>query len=182
MATFKDSNGKEWQIKLDAPKIRNVRSVTCDHDETECRHRPGVDKQCTGVDLAALDGKAYQRMTEDFCLLGDVVWLLVEDQAVAAGVSDVQFGEALVGDAIDGATAAMLAGIADFFPQGRRTLMKAVAEKSDAMRELGTAKALARIEDPALSARIAAALEKQLDEEIERALTRLNNVTAGPAL
>lgn len=68
MATFKDRNGKPWTIDLDAYLIRDVR------------------KACDGLDLAALNGEAYDKLDADPVLLVDVLWILCASQANAASI------------------------------------------------------------------------------------------------
>jgi hypothetical protein len=176
MPEFKDNNGKPWSIVLDAPTIFGVRRDTCDREG--CKHKAG---DCAGVDLAGPDGVAYESLAADPCLLVNVLWLLCKKQAAEAGVDEPQFASGLTGDAIDQATAAMLAGIADFFPPAKRALILAVIAKNNKMREMGMAKALAKIDDPDLEARAIAAVEAEMDVAIESALTRLSSATNTPA-
>jgi hypothetical protein len=162
VAQFKDANGKPWSISLDAPTIRKVRN------------------ELDGLDLADGDGAALDRMAADPCLLVDCLWLLCQEQAEKAGVQPEQFARGLIGDAIDSATAAMLESIADFFPTQRRTLLRAIRDKNAKLRELGVMKAMQRINDPDLEARILADMEAEMDATIERSLTRLKSVTNSP--
>lgn len=165
MATFRDSNGKEWVVCLDAPTIRAVRQ--------ECK-----------LDLADLEGKAYGRMVDDPVLLVDVLWIICRRQAQEAGVTDEQFGRALIGDAIERATAAMLESIADFFPRDQRELLLATAAANAKIRHTGISRAMAKINDPDLESQIVAALEQRMSDEIRdvlQQLTRSSSATVSPA-
>ncbi len=163
MASFKDKNGKEWHLALDAPMIRTIR------------------KECEGIDLGDPQGKAYDRMVADPVLLVDVLWVLCREQASAAGVTDVQFGRALIGDTIEAATDAMLEVIADFFPPQSRALLQAMAAKSAKVRAMGMERALAKINDPALEENLLKLLDERMDAEVSGALTRLSAATSSPA-
>src|SRR4051794_19389503 len=110
MSTFKDTASREWILRLDAPTIATV------------RERPGID-------LAGLDGRAYERMNEDPVLLVQVLWELCQEQAQKIPLSFEQFADGLVGDVLDVATAALLDAIAFFFPSQKRTLVQAIAAK-----------------------------------------------------
>jgi len=158
MATFKDTNGRSWTLSLDGPKIKRIRDAC-------------------GIDLGAIDGKAYERMDADPTLLVDVLWLLCEKEAKEAGVTDEQFGMALVGDAIDEATEAVLDAITDFFPKRRRELLKALAAQNKATSNAAMNSLMAKIGDPELVKKIQATMEANLDAEIKRVLTQLSPAT-----
>jgi hypothetical protein len=99
MPTFR-AGGREWLLKLDAPKIREVR------------------QQFDGLDLADTDRSmsAYDRCAADPVLLVDVLYVLCRQAVQDAGLTDRQFGEALVGPAIADATTALVEAYADFSP------------------------------------------------------------------
>lgn len=159
MPAFKDTNGREWILKLDAPKIRAVR-------------------QELSVDLAGIDGKAFHQLADDEVLLVDALWILCREQA--NGTTSDQFGAALVGDPIEAATDALLAAILDFFPNRKRTLLKTLASKNAKVRELAMQQALEEINDPELEAKILAAQKASIQEGIAKALMRLNSAIASP--
>ncbi len=156
MATFNDKNGKTWIVALDAPTIRAVR------------------RECL-VDLAGLDGAAYESLVNDPVLLVDALWVICREQALRDGVTDVQFGRALVGDAIEAATSAMLESIADFFPGTKKELLVAIAAKNAKLREIGVASALAKLNDPELEATIIASMEAEMDQAIRDQLKKPKN-------
>jgi hypothetical protein len=151
MPTFKDTHGKEWLVKLDGPKIRDVRKA-CD------------------VDLGSLDGEAFSRLDRDPVLLVDVLWILCRGQN--NGVTDVEFGEALVGDPIEAATTALIDAVTDFFPTRKRLLLRSLADKQAAVTAKGTELALAKINDPALENRLLQAAEAKMTRELETLLSQ----------
>ena len=86
--------------------------------------------------------------------LVDILWVCVEEEAKAAGVTDEQFGRSLAGDSIETATAAFLDELVDFFPGARRLFLKKavdLARKYTAETKDVLAKAL---EDPELTRRV----------------------------
>ena len=155
MAAFKDSNGRDWILRLNVGTIRAIRD----------KHK---------VNLATLDGTAYDQLEGDPELLVDVLWSLCAAQATVANVTEVQFGEAMIGDAIENATAAMLEAIGDFFPSRKRQMVQTLAQKTRAMRELGLQKAMAKLEDPALVEKVSAAMDARLERDVNEALDELN--------
>lgn len=161
MATFKDTNGKTWTIDLDAYKIRDVR-------------------KSLDLNLAALDGDAYDRLDSDTELLVNTLWLLCREQAEKANITDESFAPLIVGDVIKHATNAMLAAIADFFPSHKRELLRAMVAKGTKVREIGMTRALAKINDPSLETEAIAAMEAEMDAELQRALTRFRAASSTP--
>lgn len=160
MPVFKDQTNREWVLRLDAPKIAAVR------------------RDC-GVDLAALDGTAIERLRDDPVLLVNSLWVLCRSQA-GAGTSDQMFGESLVGDAIDRATDALIEAIADFFPTRRKEMLLKLAAQQKETREQALADAVERLTDPALQTRVKTAMKQAADAEIDSLLTRLSSATASP--
>ena len=117
MHIFTDNKGRKWDIVLNVNQMKRVRAVL------------GIDL----VNVITLDAKGevkvdlIDRIANDPCLLVDILCVLTEKQAASLGVSDVQFGESLAGDAIEDATKAFLDELVDFFPGAKRLfLQKAV--------------------------------------------------------
>ena len=110
MRTFKDCEGRTWSVTLNVLQMKRIRANL------------GVDL----VNVIALDsgGKVkvdlVDRIANDPCLLVDILWVCVEEEAKAAGVTDEQFGRSLAGDAIEDATRAFLDELVDFFPGAKR--------------------------------------------------------------
>ena len=154
MPAFKDANGKEWLIAIDGPKIRHVRKEV-------------------GVDLAATDGSASDRLYNDPVALVDSLWVICRAQANTAGITSDQFGAALVGDPIDDATKALIDAINDFFPNRRRAAMKALTARMTETREAGMEDALATLLDPTLRDQIRGAMKVKAQTEIQKLLSEL---------
>lgn len=158
MPVFKAA-GKEWKVTLDAPTIKELR--------TECE-----------VDFGAVDGKVFERMEADPVLLVNVLWVICRSQA--NGMTDRQFGEALVGDPIEHATKALNQAWLDFFPTGKRSLLLSLSEKQAALTDKAMALALAKINDPATEERLMAAAEQRMTLDLEAALTQLSGAKSSP--
>jgi hypothetical protein len=178
---FTDANGKTWVVRLDAPTIADVRAETCSLEK--CNHRPKAIQDggqvCDGIDLAELEGRVANELENDPVKLVNVLWLVCREQAVKDSISDQQFGRALVGDPIGHATKALTDAITDFFPSGKRTLLRSLVEKQGEIRDKGTALALAKINNPELEAQLLKAMEAKMDAEIANMLTQLSSATAG---
>lgn len=129
MKSFKDTAGRNWQVAINVGSIKRVR------DQAE-------------IDLTTvLDPKAnlLERLSNDPVLLVDVLWILVAPQAEKLGVSDEQFGEGLGGDALEAATTAFLEALADFFPSGRRRVLRDLIAKMGDLQQKASAAASQRL-------------------------------------
>ncbi len=180
MASFKDTNGKLWTVLIDAPTIMEVRSATCSKPASTCRHRQGAE--CDGLDLAATDGQAWLRMLDNEVLLIETLFVVLTDQAREAGVEYKAFARGVTGDVLGFASNALLEAITDFFPKEKRELLKATMDQETGVRKLGMTKALAKINDPELRAKVEAAVEQRIDSEIADILTQFSSATNTPEL
>ena len=95
---FKDSTGSDWQLRLTWGQVREIRDSL-------------------GVDFTTFkDGRALFELGVDVEKFVGVLWLLVEKQAVAAGVSPEDFAERLDGPTIDAASMALVDAYLAFCP------------------------------------------------------------------
>ena len=144
MRTFKDNSGRTWTVELNVHQMKRVRAHL------------GIDL----VNVIALDpdGKVkvdlVDRIAGDPCLLVDILWVCVEEEAKAAGVTDEQFGRSLAGDSIETATAAFLDELVDFFPGAKRLFLKKAVELSRKYAGESTAALEKALEDPELERRV----------------------------
>lgn len=99
--TFKDTEGREWNLSLSVDTLKRL------------RERLDVDLMARGL-LEVL-----QKVFGDYVELANVLFVIVEPQAKERGVSDVDFGRALAGDAIEHATFAFMEAIQLFTPNRR---------------------------------------------------------------
>ena len=126
MRQFKDSADRTWELSVTVGTIRRVRDLV-------------------HVDLMELIGgdeggnpELLTRLAADPVLLVDVLYAICKPQCDQAGVSDVEFGESLLGDAIDHATTALLEAIVDFFPSGRRPALTTILERAKTVDQMLT--------------------------------------------
>ena len=140
MKTFVDNAGRTWTVAINVDAIKRVRDLA------------QVNL------LEVIEGKLLERLIGDPVLLCDVIYAVCKPEADAKTITDVDFGRAMAGDAIDGGTTALLEDLVDFFPQGRRrVLSKALAK----LRKFETAALSAvetRLDSPELERRLAADL------------------------
>ena len=144
MRTFKDNAGRTWSVTLNVLQMKRIRALL------------GIDL----VNVITLDagGKVkvdlVDRIANDPCLLVDILWVCVEDEAKAAGVTDEEFGRALAGDAIDEATKALLDELVDFFPGAKRLFLKKAVELARKYTGDMTAALEKALSDPELERRV----------------------------
>lgn len=103
MKSFKDTEGREWVVKIHVAAAKACRGLV-------------------NVDLYALADEGFkglQKLLGDPITLVDVLYVICREQAEKRGVSDVQFGEAMAGDVLEVAATAFLEELRDFFPNPR---------------------------------------------------------------
>lgn len=114
VATFKDTEGREWRVALTAGDLKPLRA--------ECQVEVGklLPNRMAGLGALLADLERFV----------DVVWLLVRGQH--AGVTAEQFGQALGGDAVEDAADAFIRALADFSPrQNRRPLLAMLTKAAE---------------------------------------------------
>lgn len=127
MVTFKDAADRQWELDVNIVSVKKVR------DETD-------------VDLLGVtDGKLHAAITDPQKLVA-VLYSLCEEQATKTGITPDQFGRSLRGDAIEGATYALLDAITEFFPRAQREVLQAMNAKAKEMSLASSAELLKRIE------------------------------------
>lgn len=98
-AMFIDEEKREWSLRLDYSLVRSIRKRL-------------------GIDLADLkgQGEALAKMADNIELLVNTIYLIVEPQCQAKGITDEDFGRGLAGDAFERARLALLEAIINFTP------------------------------------------------------------------
>ena len=140
MHMFTDTQGRPWTITLNVDAIRRVRSVL------------NVNL------LEAIEGKLLERLITDPVLLCDILFVVVQPDAISKGVSDEDFGRALGGDVLDVATTALLEELVDFFPSAKRTVFRKALTKLKQLETLAIETATQRLESSELEDRMKTAL------------------------
>lgn len=159
MATFKDNEKRDWLVAVTVEDIKQVRA------------------RLDGLDLADVYSDTLNRLADDPVLLVDVLWVLCEEQAKTAGVTDRQFGRAMAGDSIVNATTALVEAVTDFSHGQKKLLAQKSYSHGRKMTTKGMELALTKLNDPELEAQMVAAMESRATREIDDLLTRLNSPT-----
>lgn len=113
MASFTDEIGREWRVQLHPAKVREI-------------------QERFGILLTDLRSDAFNQLSMDPILLVNTLYLICKQQADELGLSDDNFGELMV-PVIDQAVVALEVAICELFPSGRRSLLKSLHEKQEAM-------------------------------------------------
>ena len=142
MKTFKDNADRTWTVTVNVDAIKRVRSLL-------------------DVDLMeAIEGRLLERLVGDPVLLCDVIYCVCKVDADAKGISDEDFGRAMAGDAIELATAALLEELVDFFPQGKRELLRKALAKLETLQATAIDVVSKRLDSPELDQHLEAELKK----------------------
>lgn len=145
MKTFKDSQGREWQVTVNVTTIKRVRDLV------------KVDL------LEVLEGKLLERLASDPILLVDVLYVVCKPQADKDNVTDESFGAALAGKSIEDATTAFLEELVDFFPEPRKGLLQKALQKMTSFYKMATTMAGEKFDSKEL--------EQELQQQIATALS-----------
>lgn len=156
MAFFKDTNGREWRIRLTGPKLQKVR-------------------EATGIALATPSGEGAVAATADGEILTRVLWLLCGDQE--PHLTAEQFGEAVAsGEVFDAARVALQDSIVDFTPPPQRPMLLKVLEAERKEQAARAAVVMEKLNGDELHDQVCHAFRVGLDRQLETILTRLENV------
>ncbi|NLX57690.1 MAG: hypothetical protein GXY74_01220 [Phycisphaerae bacterium] len=142
MKTFTDNTGRTWSVTVNVDAVKRVKGLL------------GVNL------LEVVDGKLLEQLVSDPVLLCDLVYSLCKPEADARQVSDEEFGRAMAGDTIDGATTALLEELVGFFPRERRRLLAKALGKLRTLEAMALKAAEDRLDSPALEKEMAAALAR----------------------
>ena len=141
MKLFTDNAGRAWTVVINVDAIKRVKSLL-------------------GVNLLDIvDGKLLEQLVTDPLLLCDVIYCVCKPEADSRNVSQDEFDRAMSGDAIDGAQAALLQELVDFFPQATRQVLTKALTKLKAFQAKAIELASKRLDDPTLDAEMMNQLE-----------------------
>ncbi len=161
MPAFK-SGGREWLLAIDAPKVLAVR------------------RECD-VNLAIGSGIAFdiKALTQDPVVLPGVLWVLCRKQAEAAGITQDQFLEAIVGDITEDAGLALAEAIVDFIPsRSRREALREWVSQERVAQEAATALTRERLGE--VSSQMTTTILAGVNQVIDKQLTLLRSATDSP--
>jgi hypothetical protein len=104
--------------------------------------------------------EVVEQLAGDPVLLVDVLYAVCKEEADAKNITDIDFGQAMAGDAIELATAALLDEVVDFFPEGKRRILQKVLNATRRFQEKSKAALNELLGDPTLDSKIDGALEQ----------------------
>ena len=151
MHKFKDAGNKEWEIDFSLGMAAKL-------------------KDDLGIDV--LDGgDSLTKLATDPYTTANALYVICEEQAVKAGISDEQFGRLLKGDVIDSAAEALLAELVDFFPKRQRealrTMLASLTEMQDNAAKMGAEKLASQ------------AMKDMMSRELTKASQEIDRMMAG---
>lgn len=134
MIGFVDSVGRRWSLRITVGVIRRVRDAL-------------------GIDLANIlsDPEILTQLGRDVVLLVDTLAVVCRPQMDEQGITEEQFAEGLLGDALEQATDALLRGIAEFFPEKKRGVVLRLLDKTAEMGAASLDQAMASIDSLSIS-------------------------------
>jgi hypothetical protein len=151
MPSFKDREGTEWRVDLDAPMIDEIRTAF-------------------GINLVSLDKDPLGPLRNDPMMLVTVVAALCREQIEAINLSPTQFAKRLPRPP-DPMLDAVRDAIIDFFPSGRASHIREVLSKLDHLAvktdELASVKMQQVMDDPKVMAELNARADAAISQAIE---------------
>jgi len=154
MKTFRDTAGREWMITVDVNAIKRVMKAPIEH--------LGDPLKVNLLALVEPESDLLKKVIEFPPLVCDIAYAMCKPQCDEKQVSDEDFGRAMGGDVLEKILDLILEETVDFFPQGRRKVLRRMLEKSQTFAEKAQALMTARLEAGELDAAIDAALEPEL--------------------
>lgn len=116
MKSFTDNAGRNWTVAINVGTIKRIRAF-CDVNILDIIKMDDQNKPDAGL---------LEQLAGDPVLLVDVLYAACKDEADKANISDIEFGRAMSGDAIESATRVLLEEIVDFFPEAKRRVFQKV--------------------------------------------------------
>ena len=149
MPSFKDTENRDWNVRIDVQTVRDVRNST-------------------GIDIARLltSTEGHKALHDDVIQLVDIIYEICKRQADSRGVSAEDFGRSLAGDALNAAVTAFEEAIVEFLPESQsRSIARSVIDAGRELQAKGKAKIRSAIEKGLITQRIEAELAK-LDADL----------------
>ncbi len=127
MATFKDTMGREWKLRLNVGLLGEV------------KREAAID-----LGLVAQDLSWVEMLFGKFEKLIQVLWVLCADQAAAIPITPEEFPYGFDGEVLELAGSALTEAIADFYPRSK--IARALKEKLPAIMAETDNRAIAELE------------------------------------
>ena len=156
MKTFRDSAGREWAITIDVNAIKRVMKAPIDY--------LGEPLKVNLLALVEPESDLLKKVVAYPPLICDIAYALCKPQCDEKNVTDEEFGRAMAGDVLERVLDLILEETIDFFPPGRRTVLRRVLEKSRRFATKAKTLTSARLEAGELDAAIDEILEPMLEK------------------
>ncbi len=128
MATeFEDGLNRKWTVALTTAAAKRVKAAV-----------KVIDLNGNEVPFDLIDSSliqvTMQVLRSKYITVAETMWALVSPQCQEKGVTEEQFHEGMVGDALDRATTCIEEELVNFFPSGLRSVAAKMFRKSEEMR------------------------------------------------
>lgn len=155
MKIFKDNSGREWKVSITVEAVKRVRTLC------------GINLlDVIKIDDDKVTADLLDQLATDPVLLVDVIFCICRPQAEEIGVSDIEFGESMVGDTVEAATTALMEELINFFPEAKKKILRLILDTGN------------RIKHQALQT-----VDKLLaSPELEEAISKLENDVCKPSI
>ncbi len=128
MKTFIDNKNRTWTVAVNVATVKQLRDTL-------------------NINLMeAITGDLIEKLKSDPVFLVDVLFVICKKQAEELKISDVDFGEAMAGDAISNATNAFLEDVIDFFPSLKRGPLRRAFQKCSEAEEMAIREAAKHVD------------------------------------
>lgn len=163
MHRFTDAAGRDWLLTVNVNTVKRVR-------------------EALGLNLLeVLGGDVLERLAADPILLVDTLYVICQPQAKERGLSDEQFGEAMAGESIGQAAAALVEALLDFFQPAQRQLLGKLWAKIQQAEGRATAAALTNLERPEIDEAIERVIQQGQQDMLSRLKSLGKSSTDAPA-
>lgn len=165
MATWTDNTGRDWTVLINVNAVKRA-------------------KELAGVDvLDVFDGKLFADVLTNPLVLVETFYAICSPQAGARNLTYEQFADILTGDSLESAATALVQGVIDFFPRGRREVLRRLWEKTMKAETAAVTLATTKMDSPTMEAAIAKAMmeaEAVIDRQLSEFGNASTNVQASP--
>jgi methyl-accepting chemotaxis protein len=158
VSSWKDRDGRSWSTSISVTTIARV-------------------KETTGVNLLEIvEGKLLPQFLDDPLLLVEVLHVISKAQVDERGVSKEAFGDLFIGDVTVDAVNALVQGLLDFFPSGRREMIQRLWQATERAQNEAVKMATNKLNSPLVEQALTGAIQKASDE-IDQQLKQLGDTS-----
>ncbi len=163
VSSWKDRDDRTWSTSISVTTIARV-------------------KEATGVNLLDIvEGKLLPQFLDDPLLLVEVLYVVSKPQIDERSISKDAFGDLFVGDVTVDAVNALVQGLLDFFPSGRREMIQRLWQATERAQNEAVKMATSKLNSPLVERALSGAIKKASDE-IDQQLEQFGDIsTNSPA-